>query len=206
MNKLTKLGLITIAGLTLAACGQGQGASDSSESNSATATTTKKEKSNNGILEEVGQTSTRDGATMTLDKITKVEDSHEIADGVTVENVEVKVMSVDKINKDYGSMYESLGINEGDKMIQITYDMKNDTPYTLQNINLLTTITSTGEQISMNDTFGDYELLSGGKTHTTGAFSKINDPEIDGVSINWDMYSEENDYTPLETSSLDIQF
>lgn len=209
---MKKFGLLVLSIVVLSACSQDQGNIESTSESTAEATVqSSSQKSDskdvgNGLLEEVGQYSTKNGATTTLLSIAKTEESNEIAEGVIVENVTAKVMSVDEIDEDYSDRYSYMDIYNGDYMLQITFDMKNDTTNTLQNINSPTVITSNGEQIMFDNLLGDYELLSGGTTYQSGASSKINDHEINGLTINWDIFQEDENYSEIETQPLDIKF
>ena len=208
---MKKLVLLGMAAFVLGACGSNT-ENESSSSSSAEATVqstsnqTNTEDVGNGLLEEVGQYSTKDGSKTTLEAIAKTSDSNEIVEGVTVENITVKIMSVTDIDEDYSDIYSNMGIYDGDYMIQVTYDMKNETPYTLQSISTPVLITSSGEQITFNNILGDYELLSGGTTYQSGAVGKINDPEIEELTINWDITQEDDEMTNLETEAINIKF
>lgn len=211
---MKKLLLLGMSAFVLGACGN-SGNNGNNESSSSSAAEASIQSSNsqsdpndigNGILEEVGQYSTKNGATITLEAIAKTGESYEIAEGITVENIIIKIMTVDNIEDDYADGYEYMEIYNGDYMIQVTYDMKNETEYTLQSISTPTLITSEGEQISSSNTIGDYELLSGGTTYTSGASSKINNPEIEGLTINWDMFQEDENFTDIDTNTIEIKF
>lgn len=208
---MKKLVLLGMAALVLGACG-GNTENESSSSSSAEATVqstsnqTNTKDVGNGLLEEVGQYSTKDGSKTTLEAIAKTSDSNEIVEGVTVENITVKILSVTDIDEDYSDIYSNMGIYDGDYMIQVTYDMKNETPYTLQSISTPVLITSSGEQITFNNILGDYELLSGGTTYQSGAIGKINNPEIEELTINWDITQEDDEMTNLETEAINIKF
>ncbi|PNL90872.1 hypothetical protein [Aerococcus viridans] len=208
MKKIVLLGMSVFL---LGACGSNT-ENESSSSSSAEATVqstnnkTNTKDVGNGLLEEVGQYSTKDGSKTTLEAIAKTSDSNEIVEGVTVENITVKIMSVTDIDEDYSDIYSNMGIYDGDYMIQVTYDMKNETPYTLQSISTPVLITSSGEQITFNNILGDYELLSGGTTYQSGAIGKINNPEIEELTINWDITQEDDEMTNLETEAVNIKF
>lgn len=208
MKKIVLLGMSVFL---LGACGSNtENESSSSSSAEATVQSTSNQTSTkdvgNGLLEEVGQYSTKDGSKTTLEAIAKTSDSNEIVEGVTVEDITVKIMSVTDIDEDYSDIYSNMGIYDGDYMIQVTYDMKNETPYTLQSISTPVLITSSGEQITFNNILGDYELLSGGTTYQSGAVGKINNPEIEELTINWDITQEDNEMTNLETEAINIKF
>lgn len=208
MKKIVLLGMSVFL---LGACGSNT-ENESSSSSAAEATVqstsnpTNTKDVGNGLLEEVGQYSTKDGSKTTLEAIAKTSDSNEIVEGVTVENITVKIMSVTDIDEDYSDIYSNMGIYDGDYMIQVTYDMKNETPYTLQSISTPVLITSSGEQITFNNILGDYELLSGGTTYQSGAIGKINNPEIEELTINWDITQEDDEMTNLETEAVNIKF
>lgn len=208
---MKKIALLGMSVFLLGACGSNT-ENESSSSSSAEATVqstsnkTNTKDVGNGLLEEVGQYSTKDGSKTTLEAIAKTSDSNEIVEGVTVENITVKIMSVTDIDEDYSDIYSNMGIYDGDYMIQVTYDMKNETPYTLQPISTPVLITSSGEQITFNNILGDYELLSGGTTYQSGAIGKINNPEIEELTINWDITQEDDEMTNLETEAVNIKF
>lgn len=208
MKKFVLLGMSVFL---LGACGSNT-ENESSSSSSAeasvqsTSNQTNTKDVGNGLLEEVGQYSTKDGSKTTLEAIAKTSDSNEIVEGVTVENITVKIMSVTDIDEDYSDIYSNMGIYDSDYMIQVTYDMKNETPYTLQSISTPVLITSSGEQITFNNILGDYELLSGGTTYQSGAIGKINNPEIEELTINWDITQEDDEMTNLETEAINIKF
>lgn len=208
MKKIVLLGMSVFL---LGACGSNtENESSSSSSAEATVQSTSNQTNTkdvgNGPLEEVGQYSTKDGSKTTLEAIAKTSDSNEIVEGVTVENITVKIMSVTDIDENYSDIYSNMGIYDGDYMIQVTYDMKNETPYTLQSISTPVLITSSGEQITFNNILGDYELLSGGTTYQSGAIGKINNPEIEELTINWDITQEDDEMTNLETEAVNIKF
>lgn len=205
--KKTLLFLTSLA--LLAGCQSNDQGAEAEQSNSATTSVQEKQNDTdpkdvgNAPLENVGDYTTRNEAKATLLAIHKPEGKQDIADNVSVSVNDIKIVELSDIKKD--SMYDVTGYQNGDKIIQVNFTFDNQTDSQIDNIGMPKIVTSSGEQISPSNLIGDHTVLPKAKVDT-GAFEKIKDADISGITLNWELYVTEPDFQKIPSNPLEISF
>lgn len=159
----------------------------------------------NGLLENVGEYSTVDGAKVSLLAIHRPEGIHKINDNLAVTIKDIKLMELSEIQEE--SFYAYDGYIDGDKMLQVVYMFDNQSNSTVDGIATPKFVTSDGEQFSPTSILENYEVLPNANAQT-GFVQKINNTDFTGITLHWELFEDnpELGYQPIETQPLEINF
>ncbi len=205
MNKLMSLVILGLSTLVLMGCEKTNGDTARSETTAIVQEGMLTGEEIDG-LDEIGQSNFSQGAKVNLVNIAQIKGEKLITDELAIEDIMVKIIKFDDIEDDYLDLYENMGISIGDHIIQLTYNLQNNSTYSIENINFPHALTSKDEQITFNNSFGDYDALPGALVIGTGSYSKIIDPDIDSLEIDWEIYQLADEITPVKTQTVEVNF
>lgn len=206
--------LCTMSALFLGACSaEGDAAKPGSESSAAAQSTssstpqTDPQAEGDGKLEEPGQVRTSFGAKATLLSVIRSDQEVEIADGVMVGITDIKLVRIEDIQEDYQHIYQMMNIQDSGHVIQFTYKITNNNDFTLGGIGNPAVVTSTNEQLDNTAVVTDaaYEIPSYASADGIHVQYKINDPNINSVTVQFDLFNVA-DYASIPSAPIVIRF
>ena len=166
-------------------------------------------------VETVGQTTKKFDTDFTLKKISKIDGTASLAEGLDLTFDDLKIYQMgavpsiegeDELNQKIQEQFDRFGIKEGDYFLEIKYHLANKTDQDLVDPYPSQIFTTTGEEVDTTkiESEGSYDLAKDAGANFEALY-KLKDPEIKGVTLHFDIKDNEL-FETVATEPVDVNF